>query len=75
VLVPCYHGGMFDHNTRRVLTSFHIVFVTFDVCFRHVTSDSSKGDNVTIIRAIFYYYYHKSIILVCGFVDFVSGHK
>jgi hypothetical protein len=52
VLVPGYHGGMFDHNTRRVLTSFHIVFLTFDLCFRQVTSDSSKGATVTIIRAI-----------------------
>jgi hypothetical protein len=52
VLVPSYHGGMFDHNTRRVLTSFRIVFLTFDLCFRQVTSDSSKGATVTILRAI-----------------------
>jgi hypothetical protein len=50
VLIPGYHGGMFDHNTRRVLTSFHIVFLTFDLCFRQVTSDSSKGVIVMIIR-------------------------
>jgi hypothetical protein len=43
---------MFDHNTIRVLTSFHIVFLTFDLCFRHATSDSSKGATVMIIRAI-----------------------
>jgi hypothetical protein len=43
---------MFDHNTRRVLISFRIVFLTFDLCFRQVTSDSSKGANVMIIRAI-----------------------
>jgi hypothetical protein len=43
---------MFDHNTRRVLTSFHIVFLTFDLCFKQVTSDSSKGATVMIIRAI-----------------------
>jgi hypothetical protein len=43
---------MFDHNTRRVLISFHIVFLTFDLCFRQVTSDSSKGATVMIIRAI-----------------------
>jgi hypothetical protein len=52
VLVPGYHGRMFDHNTRRVLTSFRIVFLTFDLCFRQVTSDRSKGAIVTIIRAI-----------------------
>jgi hypothetical protein len=52
VLVPDYHGGMFDHNARRVLTSFRIVFVTFDLCFRKVTSDSSKGSTLTIIHAI-----------------------
>jgi hypothetical protein len=52
VLVPGYHGGMFDHNTGRVLISFHIVFLTFDLCSRQVTSDSSKGATVTIIRAI-----------------------
>ena len=50
MLIPGYHGGMFDHNTRRVLTSFHIVFLTFDLCFRQVTSDSSKGATVMIIR-------------------------
>jgi hypothetical protein len=43
---------MFDHNTRRVLISFRIVFLTSDLCFIHVTSDSSKGATVTIIRAI-----------------------
>jgi hypothetical protein len=52
VLVPGCHGGMFDHNTIRVLTSFRIVFLTFDLCFRHVTSESSKGATVTIVRAI-----------------------
>jgi hypothetical protein len=52
VLIPGYHGGMFDHNTRRVLTSFRIVFLTFDLCFRQVTSDSSKGATVMIIRVI-----------------------
>jgi hypothetical protein len=43
---------MFDHNTRRVLISFRIVFLTFDPCFRQVTNESSKGATVTIIRAI-----------------------
>jgi hypothetical protein len=50
VLIPGYHGGMFDHNTRRGLASFRIVFLTFDLCFRQVTSDSSKGATVMIIR-------------------------
>jgi hypothetical protein len=43
---------MFDHNTIRVLTSFRSVFLTFDLCFRQVTSDSSKGATMMIIRAI-----------------------
>jgi hypothetical protein len=43
---------MFDHNTRRVLISFRTVFLTFDLCFRQVTSEISKGATVTIIRAI-----------------------
>ena len=50
MLIPGYHEGMFDHNTRRALTSFRIVFLTFDLCFRQVTSDSSKGATVMIIR-------------------------
>jgi hypothetical protein len=52
VLVPSYHGGMFDQNNRRMLISFCIVFITFDFCFRQFTSERSKGDIVTIIRAI-----------------------
>jgi hypothetical protein len=43
---------MFDHNTRSVLISFRIVFLTFYLCFRQVRSDSSKGATVMIIRAI-----------------------
>ena len=41
---------MFDHNTRSVLISFRIVFLTFDLCFRQVTSGSTKGAIVMIIR-------------------------
>ena len=52
MLVLGCHGGMFDHNTIRVLTSFRIVFLTFDICFRQATSDSSKGATVMIIHAI-----------------------
>jgi hypothetical protein len=52
VLVPGCHGGMFDHNTIRVLTSFRSVSLTFDRCFKQATSDSSKGTTVKIIRAI-----------------------
>jgi hypothetical protein len=51
VLVPGCHGGMLDHNTIRVLNSFHIVFLTFDLFFRQITSDSSKGATMMIIRA------------------------
>jgi hypothetical protein len=68
VLIPGYHGGMFDHNTRRVLTSFRIVFLTFDLCFRQVTSDSSKGATVMIIRVLFYLLLSKeyySCLLFC----------
>ena len=52
MLVPGFHGGMFDHNTIRVLTSFRIVFLTLDLCFRQVTSDIFKGATVMIICAI-----------------------
>jgi hypothetical protein len=74
VLVPGFHGGMFDHNTMRVLTSFRIVFLTFNLCFRQVTSDSSKGATVMIVRAIALYY-QKDITLACCFVDLVPGHR
>jgi hypothetical protein len=43
---------MFDHNTRRVLISFRIVFLTFDLCFRQVTSKVSTGATMTIICVI-----------------------
>jgi hypothetical protein len=74
VLVPGCHGGMFDHNTMRVLTSFRIVFLTFNLCFRQITSDSSKGAIVMIVRAIALYY-QKDIILACCFVDLAPGHR
>jgi NADH:ubiquinone oxidoreductase subunit K len=74
VLVPGCHGGMFDHNTMRVLTSFHIVFLTFNLCFRQITSDSSKGATVMIVFAIALYY-QKDIILASCFVDLAPGHR
>jgi hypothetical protein len=74
VLVPSCHGGMFDHNTMRVLTSFRIVFLTFKSCFRQVASDSSKGANVMIVHAIALYY-QRDITLACCFVDLAPGHK
>ena len=74
MLVPGCHGGMFDHNTMRVLTSFCIVFLTFNLCFRQVIGDSSKGATVMIVRAIALYY-QKDIILACCFVDLASGHR
>jgi hypothetical protein len=52
VLVPGCIGRMFDHKTIRVLTSFHIVSLTFDLFFKQATSDSSKGATVMIICAI-----------------------
>jgi hypothetical protein len=74
VLVPGFHGGMCDHNTMRVLTSFRIVFLTFNLCFRQITSDISKGAIVMIVRVIALYY-QKDITLACCFVDLVPGHK
>jgi NADH:ubiquinone oxidoreductase subunit K len=74
VLVLGCHGGMFDHNTMRVLTSFRIVFLTFNLCFRQITSDSSKGATVMIVCAIALYY-QKDIILACCFVDLAPGHR
>jgi hypothetical protein len=65
VLVPGFHGGMFDHNTKRVLTSFCIVFITFDLYFSQVTSDISKGAIVMIICLLFYLLLQKSITLAC----------
>jgi len=50
VLVPGCHGGIFYHNTIRVLTSFSIVCLIF--CFRQATIVSSKGATVMIICAI-----------------------
>jgi hypothetical protein len=73
VLVPSCHGGMFDHNTIRVLISFRIVFLTFDLYFRQVTSDSSKGAIVIIIRAIVLSTIIKRVLFLL--VDLVSGHK
>jgi hypothetical protein len=52
VLVLGCHGGMFDHNTIRVLTSFRSVSLTFDHYFRQATNDSSKGATMMIIRVI-----------------------
>jgi hypothetical protein len=43
---------MLDHNTRKVLISFHIIILTFDLCFKQVTSDSSKGATVMIFHVI-----------------------
>ena len=73
MLVLGCHGGMFDHNTIRVLTSFRIAFLTFDLCFRKVTSDSSKGAIVMIIRAIVLSTIIKRVLFLL--VDFVSGHR
>ena len=67
-MFPGYHAQMIDHNTRRVLLSFLIiVFLTFDPCFRQVTSDSSEGATVTIVLAIISIITIKSIILVYCF--------
>jgi hypothetical protein len=64
-LFPVYHGGMIDHNTRRVLLSFIIiVFLIFVSCSRHVTSDSSEGATMTIVLAIIFIIIIKSIIIV-----------
>jgi hypothetical protein len=52
VLVLGFHGGMFDHNTIRVLTSFRSVSLNFYRCFGQAMSDSSKGATVMITHAI-----------------------
>ena len=70
MLVPGCHGGMFHHNSMRVLTSFRIVFLTFNLWYRQVTSDSSKGATMMIVRAIALYY-QKDITRACCFVDLV----
>jgi hypothetical protein len=55
---------MFDHNIRRVLTSLRIVFLTFDLCFKHGTSDSSKGATMTIIHTIVLFTIIKTILFL-----------
>jgi hypothetical protein len=73
-----YHGGMIDHNTRRVFLSFFIiVFVTFYPCFREVTSDISEGATVTIVLTIVFIIIIKSIILVYYFslISLVLGRS
>jgi hypothetical protein len=64
VLVPGCHGGMFDHNTIRVFSSFSIVFLTFDLCFRQATSDISKGATMMIICAIVLFTIIKRILFL-----------
>ena len=73
MLVPSCHGGMFDHNTIRVLTSFRIVFLTFDLSFRQVTSESSKGATIMIICDIVLYTIIKRVLFFL--VDLVSVHR
>jgi hypothetical protein len=52
-LFPGYHGGMIDHNTRRVfLLSLIIIFLTFDPCSRKVTRDNFETTTVTIVLTI-----------------------
>ena len=76
MLVPGWHGRMFDHNTIRVLTSFRSVSLTFDLCFRQVTSDSSKGATMMIIHAIILFTIIKRVLfLLVVFVDLVSGYR
>jgi hypothetical protein len=55
---------MFDHNTRRVLISFRIFFLTFDPCFRQVTNEISKGATVMIIRAIVLFTIIKKVLFL-----------
>jgi hypothetical protein len=59
---------MIYHDIKIVLLSFLIiVFLTFDPCFRQVTSDSSEGATVMIVLAIISIIIIKSIILVYCF--------
>ena len=67
-MFPGYHGGIIDHNIRRVFLSFLvIVFLTFYPCFRKVTNDSSEGATMAIVLTIVFIIIIKSIILVCCF--------
>jgi hypothetical protein len=68
---------MIDHSTRRVLLSFLIiVFLTFDPCFKQVTSDSSEGAIVTIVLAIVFIIIIKCIILFyCFSLVLVPGRS
>ena len=75
MLIAGYHGGMFDHNTRRVLISFRIVFLTFDLCFRQITSESSKGATVTIVHAIALSTIIKRVLFLLVVFYLVSGHR
>ena len=52
MLVPGWHGRMFDHNTIRVLTSFRSVSLTLNRFFKQAMSDISKRATVMIIHAI-----------------------
>jgi hypothetical protein len=52
---------------RVFLTFLVIVFLTFYPCFRKVTSDISKGDNMMIVLTIVFIIAIKSIIFVCCF--------
>jgi hypothetical protein len=73
VLVLGCHGGMVDQNTIRVLTSFCIIFLTFDPYFKQVTSDSFEGDTMMIICAIALSNTIKRVLFLL--VDLVSGHR
>jgi hypothetical protein len=71
---------MFDHNTRRVLTSFRIVFLTFDLCFIQVTSDSSKGATMMIVCVIVLFTIIKRVLFLsieglpqCNLLDIIFG--
>jgi hypothetical protein len=59
---------MIDHNTRRVFLSFLIiVFLTFYLCFKKITSDICEGDIAMIVLTIDFIIIIKSIILVYCF--------
>jgi hypothetical protein len=47
-----YCVSFIDEFSRNTWIHGYIVFLTFDLCFRQVTRDSSKGATVTIILAI-----------------------
>jgi predicted membrane protein len=72
---------MFDHKTRRVLISFRIVFLTFDLCFRSYCGDYSCYCFIIIKGVLFLLVVLLTLFQVTGdnpekdIVKVVEGHR